>query len=525
MRSRLLSALLGAAMLAGGAAYAQAPEKGGTLNIVLGADIRSLDASKTDNNTDSVLYHIYDPLVAFKNDLTAGPALADSWEVSADGKTYTFKLKQGVTYHNGDKVVASDFKWLWERRMASKDGSDSPWLCIPTFDGSRGLKVVSVAAPDDGTLVMTLDAPSTLFLVRLADPVCNIWIASPKNVGADGKWIAGSAIGSGPFQLKEWKNEQYISLARFDGYVPGKGKRDGQSGDRTALVDEARFMIIPDKTAAETALFAGQVDVVSTIQPSRMEDLKANGATILSSPGLSLTAMLIQTNDPLLSNVKMRQAIAHALDFKQIATAQTAGMSEFNPSGVPQSSAYFEQSFVDSWPAYDLEKTRQLLAEAGYKGEPIKLQTNKRYIGMYDNAVVIQAMLTAAGINVELEVLDWAAQLDNFFAGKFQMQSFGYSSRPDPMVIYGMFTGDKTKTPNYQFGDPKALELYLKAVNTADFDARKALLKDLQNLMAEEVPMLGLYYFPVIEAVSTKITGYESWPLDRPRAWGVSKTQ
>lgn len=524
MRSGLFSTALAAVMLLGGAGLASAQQKGGTLNIVLGADIRSLDASKTDNNTDSLLYHLYDPLVAFKNDLTVGPALADSWEVSADGKTYTFKLKQ-ATYHNGDKVTAGDFKWLWERRMASKEGSDSPWLCIPTFDGSRGLKVEKVDAPDDSTLVFTLNAPNTLFLVRLADPVCNIWVASPKNVGADGKWIAGSAIGSGPFSLKEWKNEQYISLARFDGYVPGKGERSGQSGDRTAYVDEARFLIIPDKTAAETALFAGEVDVVSTISPSRVEDLKSKGVTVLSSPGLSLTAMLIQTQDPLLSNVKMRQAIAHALDGKQFAAAQTRGMAEFNPSGVPQSSAYFDPSFVDNWPAYDPEAAKKLLEEAGYKGEPIKLQTNKRYIGMYDNAVVVQGLLAASGINVELEVLDWAAQLDNFFSGKFQMQSFGYSGRPDPLVIYGMFIGDKAKTPNYQFGDPKALELYLKAIDTTDFEARKTVLKELQTLMAEQVPILGMYYFPVIEAVSSKITGYESWPLDRPRAWGVSKVQ
>lgn len=524
MKSGLFSAALAAFMALGGANLASAQQKGGTLNLVLGGDIRSLDASKADLNTDTVLYHLYDPLIAFKNDLTIGPALAESWETSADGKTYTFKLKQ-ATYHNGDKVVAGDFKWLWERRMASRNGSELPWLCIPTFDGSRGLKVETVGAPDDGTLVFTLNAPNTLFLTRLADPVCNIWIASPKNVGADGKWIAGSAIGSGPFSLKEWKNEQYISLARFDGYVPGKGERSGQAGDRTAYVDEARFLIIPDKTAAETALFAGEVDVASTISPARVEDMKSKGVTILSSPGLSLTSILIQTNDPLLSNVKMRQAIAHALDFKQIAQAQTHGMSEFNPSGVPQSSTYFDQSFVDSWPAYNLEKTAALLAEAGYKGEVIKLQTNKRYTGMYDNAVVIQAMLVAAGINIELDVLDWAAQLDNYLSGKFQMQSFGYSSRPDPLVIYGMFIGDKTKNPNYLLDNPKAMELYLKAIDTTEFAARKKLFQELQTLVAAEVPIMGLYYFPVIEAVSSKVTGYESWPLDRQRAWGVSKTQ
>ncbi|MCR5858070.1 ABC transporter substrate-binding protein [Mesorhizobium sp. J428] len=498
---------------------AQAQEKGGTLNITLTADIRSLDASKTDNNTDSVLYHLFDPLVAFKNDLTIGPAAADSWEISEDGKTYTFKLKEGATYSNGDKVVAADFKWLWERRMT---GEGSTWLCIPSFDGARGVKVVSVEAPSDESLVFKLEAPSNQFLVRLADPVCNAWFASPKNVDASGNWIENSAIGSGPFKLKEWRKEQYISLERFDGYVPAKGPRDGHSGDRTAYVDEARFMIIPDKTAAETALYAGQVDVVSTVSPRRIEEMKSKGADVLSSPGLSLTAMLIQTNDPLLSDVRMRKAIAHAIDFRQFAESQTVGMAEFNPSGVPQSSAYFDEAFISSWPEYDLEKSKALLAEVGYKGEPIKMQTNQRYQGIDDNSVVIQAMLSMAGINIQLDVVDWAAQLDNFFSGSFQMQSFGYSGRPDPIVLYGMFTGDKSKFSSYQWGDAKALELYFKASDTADFDERKKYLIELQNLMAEQVPILGMYYFPVIEAVSKRIEGYQSWPLDRPRAWGVS---
>ncbi|WP_117191554.1 ABC transporter substrate-binding protein [Rhizobium terrae] len=521
MKIGLISAMALAALMLSGGVRANEPKKGGVIRIVLTADIRSLDGSRTDSNTDTVLNHIYEPLVGFRADMTVGPMLAESWNVSGDGKIYTFAFKKGTTYHNGDKVLAADFKWLWERRMASR-GTDAPWLCVPTFDGSRGLKVEAVEAPDADTLVFKLNAPNTLFLVRLADPVCNIWVASPKNVGADGKWIDGSAIGSGPFRLREWKKEQYISLARYDGYLATGGEKNGQAGDRTVYVDEARFTIVPDKTAAETALFAGQVDVVSTIQPSRVEDLKSKGAKIISSPGLSMTAILMQNLDPLLSNVKMRQAIAHALDFQQIAAAQTAGMAEFNPSGVPQSSAYFNESFLQ-WPKYDPARTKALLAEAGYKGQPIKLQTNKRYIGMYDNAIVIQAMLSAAGINVELEVLDWSAQLDNFMTGKFQMQSFGYSSRPDPLVIYGMFTGDKSKTPNYQWGDPKALELYLKAIDTVGLKEKQAALQDLHKLMAQQVPILGLYYFPVIEAISEKLVGYDTWALDKPRAWGVWK--
>ncbi|WP_117191532.1 ABC transporter substrate-binding protein [Rhizobium terrae] len=523
MKRPIVFALFSACVLTCGGARAEEPQRGGTLNIVLTADIRSLDASRTDAITETVLNHIYEPLVSYRNDMTIGPVLAQSWSASEDGKQYSFKIRPGAVFHNGDRVLASDVKWSWDRRMATA-GTQTPWPCIGNFNGTRGLKVVSVEAADENTVVYTIDAPNTQFLIRIADPVCNTWVASPKNVGADGKWIEGSAIGSGSFTLKEWKKEQYVTLSRFAGYVPLREKRDGYTGDRSVYVDEARFVVIPDKTAAETALFAAQVDVVSTIQASRMDDLKGRGAVIQLAPGLSFSAILIQTSDPLLSDVRIRRAMAHAMDLKQITQVKTAGMTEFNPSGVPQASALFDRSFQD-WPAYDPDAARKLLKEAGYKGQPIKIQANQRYIGMYENAVLAQAMLTAIGMNVEIETLDWGAQLDNYLSGKFQMQAFGYGSRPDPTVIYGMFTGSKKAVASYQWDDPKAQELFLKAIATVDLDQRKAVFKQMHALMGEQVPMIGLYYNPVIEAVSPKLRNYESWALDKPRAWGVWKVK
>ncbi len=153
-----------------------------------------------------------------------------------------------------------------------------------------------------------------------------------------------------------------------------------------------------------------------------------------------------------MSNVEIRRALAHAIDFKEMAETKLMGLTEFNPSGVAGSSAYFDKSF-QAWPKYDPEAARKLLKEAGYKGEPIKMQTNKRYIGMYENAVVVQAMLNAAGFNVQLDVIDWAAQLENWMSGKFQLRSFGYSSRADPMLMYGTIIGNKAKAPTSQWDD------------------------------------------------------------------------
>ncbi|MGO4838258.1 ABC transporter substrate-binding protein, partial [Rhizobiaceae sp. 2RAB30] len=225
-----------------------------------------------------------------------------------------------------------------------------------------------------------------------------------------------------------------MTLARYDGYKPLKEPASGYSGDRTAYVDEVRFLIVPDTSAAETAFFAGELDVLPGLEASRVEETKKRGMTVMSVPGLSWTPMLIQTADPMMSNVKMRQAIAHAIDLDQIAAARTNNVAKGNPSAVAQASAFFDDDFL-KWPEYDPAKAKALLDEIGYKGEPIKIQTNTRYQGMYENSVLVQAMLAAAGFNAQLEVLDWAAQLDNYLAGKYQIQSFGFSARLDPSLL------------------------------------------------------------------------------------------
>jgi peptide/nickel transport system substrate-binding protein len=511
-RNLLISTALAAGLLFGASAEAA------TLNIRINADIRGTEGIDRDANTDTVLHHIFETLVGFRADLSIGPALAESWTMAEDGKAYTFTIRDGATFHNGDSVTSTDVKWNWDHRVAAGEA----WFCNAFFDGSGGLKVEAVETPDPRTVVFRINEPNALFLAQLANIQCNGWIASPKNAGPDGKWIADSAIGSGSFKLKEWVKGQYIALEKYDGYKPSKEKASGYAGDRTALVDEARFMIIPDTSAAETALFAGEVDVLPNFESQRIEDAKSRGLQVLTTAGLSLTPLLIQTTDPMMSNVKLRQAIAHAIDFKQIAAARTAGLSDFNPSGVPQASAFFDEDFL-AWPKYDPEAAKALLAEAGYKGEAIKIQTNTRYQGMYENSILVQAMLAGAGINAELEVLDWAAQLDNYLAGKFQMQSFGYSARLDPSQFYGVILGEKKTDPTAQWDSPEAWQLYLKSTKTTDFETRKAIFKEIHALMVKDLPIFGLYYEPVVAAVGAKIEGYDVWAADKERAWGVKK--
>ena len=208
------SLALAVGMIAAGAAHAEEPVTGGILKLARNADVRSLDGSRQDANTDTAMNHLYDPLVAFRDDMSVGPVMARSWESSDDGRTWTFTLRDGATYHDGSPVKAADFVWLWERNKTRGESTGTPWLCAPVFDGTGSLKVNAVTAPDDQTLVFEIEEPNPLFLVRLADQICHIFAISPANVDAEGNWIEGSAIGSGPFKMKEWRKEQYVALGR-----------------------------------------------------------------------------------------------------------------------------------------------------------------------------------------------------------------------------------------------------------------------------------------------------------------------
>ncbi len=494
---------------------ADVPKRGGTLVMAMNADARSLEPGiNRDAISDAVVHHLFEGLVAYRTDLSVGPALARSWSVSSDGRTYTFKLREGVTFHNGEKLTAQAVKWSWDRKMGQ-----AGWLCGRFFNGQAGLKVEAVEAPDATTVVYRLASPSGLFLTQMANVQCGVLVAHPASAAADGSW---TPIGTGPLKLGNWRRGESLTLTRYDGYVPSREPASGYAGARTVYVDAVRFQIIPDPDAAVAALKTAAIDILPDLDISKIDELKAAGISVMAAPGLNWSALLIQTDDPLLKNPELRKAIAHAIDTAQLAAVRTNGLAKANPSGVAESMRAFSADFLD-WPKYDAQLAAASLRKAGYKGEPIKLQTNRRAVGMYDNAVMIQAMLSAVGINVQLEVLDWSAQLDNYLNGRFQLSSFAFSSRFDPSLMYAAFVADKSTAKWSQWGSPEARKMLEDSSSSSDPAERAAIFRRMHTLMRAEVPIVGLYYSPTVEGVGRAVRGYQPWASGRPVAWGAWK--
>jgi len=185
---------------------AKAEAAGGMLRARLNADILSTDpGTNRDFNTDTVVLHVVEGLVAFREDTSIGPLLAESYALSEDGKTYSFVLRDGVKFHNGAPLTAADAVWSLKRYLDPATG----WRCLSEFDGHGLVKIVAVEAKDPRTVAITLDQPSALFLTTMARADCGeTAIVHKDSVGPDGKWIA--PIGTGPFKLGEWRHGQYV---------------------------------------------------------------------------------------------------------------------------------------------------------------------------------------------------------------------------------------------------------------------------------------------------------------------------
>jgi len=490
----------------------------GILRIQLNSDIRSTEPGQNrDENTDVVVLHMIEGLVAYREDASVGPMLAQSIAVTPDGLTYTFKLRQGVTFHNGAPLTADDVLFAWKRYLDPNNN----WRCLGEFDGHGQARITNIAAPDPATVVFTLDRPSVLFLVNMARTDCgSAGIYHRSSLGPDGKWL--EPIGTGPFKFAGWKRGESLDLARFDHYAALPGTPDGLTGNKTALVSRLRFVVIPDPAAAKTALMAGAVDVISRAVSSDLPEYKASRSLVIdSAPTMKVSGFLFQTHDPVLQDARIRRAFLMALDVPQLVDAVTDGESKPSLSIIPPPSPYYG-TLQAELPARDLPGAKALLAEAGYTGQPIKMVTNKRYQAMFDAAVLAQATVAEAGIRLELDVMDWGTELDRYSKGAYQAMSFGYSARLDPSLSFEMVSGDKAVETRKLWDDPQALALLADSMQVAAKPKRQAIFDRMETLFRADLPMIPLYAVFQTAVVRSNVTGYRSWALGQPRGWGVS---
>jgi peptide/nickel transport system substrate-binding protein len=494
------------------------PAAAQSITVAVAADIRSNNPGvNRDDNTDDFALQLVEGLVGYNEGGVATPLLAQKVDLSADGKTYTFTLRKGVKFHNGAELTSADVLWSWQRYMDPK----TEWRCTSEFDGRSGLKVEAVTAPDAHTVVMQIDKPNALFLDTLARTDCAMTaILHKDSVKADGSW--DKPIGTGPYKFGEWKRGEYFTMTAFEGYQsPGQGKADGYVGSKRPLLKEVKFLVVKDPATVKAGLISGALDL-SEILPSDAAELKKNPKlTVVAAPNAVRHVFLIQTRDAVMGNQKLRQGIAAALDMDEIVAAFYNDLGKPNTSPIYSGSSYFGEAQKQGH-VYDPARAKKLIQESGYKGEVIKILANKRpIVPSFPAAVVAQQMLQAVGVNAEIEVLDWATQLDRYNKGNYQMQSFSFSARFDPAIAFEQFSGPKDKQPRKVWDNPEAQAQIDKLFVTADRAERQTLVDALHKRVIEEVPMIFAFNGLDILAHSKRIQGFRPWQ-SKLRMWEVT---
>eukprot|EP01132_Coremiostelium_polycephalum_P014180 gene14180-17239_t len=510
MKSLKLALLLGSALVALSPAAAFAQTKGGVINVATIGEPPTLDAmASTADLVGIVSQHIFETLYTFDENWNPTPLLAASLpEISADGKIYTIKLRTGVKFHDGTDMDSADVVASLKR-----------WTQIASRGKQVAPLITSIDAVDASTVRITLNAPHAPLLSLLAfNNAAAIILPSEKQQNP-----MTDPVGTGPYKLKERKADQYIQLVRFDGYKSPEGRENGYGGARHQYLDEIRFVPVPDANTRVEGAISGQFDYADSLPVEAYDRLKGQKVTepVLLKP-FGWPVFVLNTAQGLTKNQDMRLAIRAALNVEDMLAA-AFGSKDFyalNGSFYPASYSWASDAGVkDGYNIGDPEKAATLLKQANYDGKPVRILTSRQYEFHYKMAQVAAEYLKAAGINVDLQVVDWATLTQRRADPALWDIYISHSPfLPEPALIGAL----STSAPGNW--DTPARKVAVDAFN-AETDPKKriALWADVQKVIYAEAPIIKIGDFNALSAKSPKLEHFT--PAPWPYFWNVSLKQ
>jgi len=486
---KLLATLLVAALAVTVASEAETPKRGGKLVVAMSQDLPGLDPHpSTSTITYQVLSLVYQGLVDFDRDLKIKPVLAESWKVSPDGKQWTFALRKGVKFHNGRTLVANDVKFSIERILDPKTAARGK--------GSLGM-IESVQVVDPQTVRIHLSHPSGAFLSRIAGTYQAI--LPPEAVQGS----AFKPIGTGPYQLVEWKTNERVELKKFAEYW--------ESG--VPYLDEITLKPVPDGTVRLTALKTGDAGFVQLIPLEALADLQKTPSkdfvvrTVKGGGGFS--AIILNSKKAPFNDVRVRRAVALALDKHEVTLGVWRGFATPVNQMMPPGSAWFF-NVPDRKP--DVEQAKKLLAEAGIKPGTKLTHTVGQVANLVPAAQVFQAQLTRLGLDLQLEVLDWPAYIKRQRASDYTSTNTNFFPKVDPDDAYYRYFHSKGGANELSGGyaNPAADKLLEEGEATVDQAKRADAYRRFVEIVQDEAPMIITGLGDAAVGWRTPVKGFEA---------------
>ena len=467
------------------AALAGAANAQTTLVVAIAADPTGLDPEVVLNNTSGfVMATIYDGLVKYKSGtVEVEPGLAESWSISADGLTYTFKLRKGVKFHDGTAFDAPGFVKTINR--LSKSDPDTAYNTGPVENFDTYADMASVKAVDDGTVEFKLKNPSGPFIADLA----MVWngVISPTAYNKLKKDFRTHPVGTGAFIFKEWRQGDQIVLDANPAYWNGKPK-----------VDRLVFKVMPDAQATLLAAKRGDVHIIGDVSTQTLPAARQDSnLVIMSQPGLTVNGIAMSNDAKPWTDKRVRQAMNYAVDKEAITNSLYQGLAVTMNSPLPPAQWPHDPSLKAY--AYDPAKAKQLLAEAGFpngfKTELLAYSSPRGYNPAGPElAVAVQSYLQKVGVEATIRKQEMGAFLAEVRSGKYQgmfMAGFSGDNGDPDNFLYTLFDPKMMPTNDTShYANPEVDKMLVDAKRLSDPAKRIELYKKVQAAILDDAPWI-----------------------------------
>ncbi len=485
------------------------PAPGGTLiQGTIGEPSNLIPAIASDGASSAINGLVYNGLVRYDKDLNIEGELAHSWEISDDGRTITFHLREGVRWHDGTPFTSADVLFTYQL-LVDPD--------TPTAYAERYMQVSKAETPDAHTFRVHYEKPLASALISWGVGIHPRHLLEGEDVTASP--LSRSPVGTGPYRFVEWKTGEKIELKANPDYFEGE-----------PFIQRVVYRFIPDPSTMFLELQSGGLDMMdlTPIQYARQTETPAfkRNFNKYRYPAFGYTYLGFNLRRPLFQDKRVRQAFAHAINKQEIVDGVLLGLGQI-ATGPYKPGTWPYNPDVRRY-AYDPEQARTLLAEAGWRdsdGDGVVekdgrdfsfvLMTNQGNDSRIKAGEIIQRRLADIGIDVKLRVVEWASFLKEFInPGDFDALIMGWNIPMDPDG-YNVWHSSKTRPGELNFinfQNAEVDELLEKGRRTLDQEQRKAYYDRFQEILAEEQPYVFLFVPDALPAVAARVHGIEPAP-------------
>ncbi len=476
--------------------------------IVIGRleDSTDLDPVTQDGNPNIWVFNlVLEGLLKTSDDgKTIEPCLADSFDISEDGLTYTFHLKKGVKFSDGTPVTGEDWVWTFLR---ARDTEESIW--------NFSLEALEDAtAPDDNTLILKLRESWAPFLSDVA--MFNVFVQKKEyyeKVGQEA--YSQKPIGTGPYIVKEWERGEYLTLERNPYYhIKGLPK-----------TDRIKFVVISDSNTRLLQLESGQIDVATFIPFNKLKELENNPQTKVSLfPSTAVKTVVFNHTEKPLDDLRVRLALEYATDKQALLKFILFGYGEVSTTYTTKGNLFFNSDIKDR--GYDVDKAKALLAEAGYSDgfetEFLLPSGNPVYEKL---AVLLKEQWSKIGVKLNIVAMEAGLAKTSWRSMNYKISVHHWTDDiPDPSQQCGrLFSPEKTNCLWTGWRNDRSNKLMKQGIRETDIEKREQIYKELQQIYYDEVVEMSMFRIPFQVALRADVEGFVQTPLGNYRFQNLVK--